>query len=78
LSTRPKILRRGNSQSNRSSLTPVACLDFKPNKCANYEKCSTIDFWEGLDKIIQEYVDGTTLEELAERHISKNASDFSI
>jgi Rrf2 family protein len=79
LSKSPKDYTAGEIlRVTEGSLSPVACLDFKPNKCANYEKCSTIDFWEGLDKIIQEYVDGTTLEELAERHISKNASDFSI
>ncbi|MFA7073656.1 MAG: Rrf2 family transcriptional regulator [Endomicrobiaceae bacterium] len=60
------------------SLSPVACLDFKPNRCGGYEKCSTIDFWKGLDKIIREYVDGKTLEELVAEHINKNAADFSI
>lgn len=60
------------------SLAPVACLETKTNKCSDYEKCSTLDFWEGLYGLIQNYVDGVTLEDLVNKHISKTANDYII
>ena len=46
------------------SLAPIACLDFAPNECDRYDQCPTIEFWEGMNRVITEYVDGVTLEEL--------------
>lgn len=60
------------------SLVPVACLETKTNKCATYDRCSTVDFWQGLYKVIQNYVDSVTLEDLVNKHISKTTNDFSI
>lgn len=60
------------------NLAPVVCLETKTNKCATYDRCSTVDFWQGLYKIIQNYVDSVTLEDLVSKHISKTSNDFSI
>lgn len=60
------------------NLSPVACLEYDTNKCSNYEKCSTVDFWIGLYQSIQKYVDSVTLEDLVSKHISKVTVDFSI
>lgn len=60
------------------NLSPVACLESDTNKCSNYEKCSTVDFWAGLYQLIQKYVDNVTLEDLVSKHISKITADFSI
>jgi len=42
-------------------LVPVTCLEDEENMCARYDICRTISFWEGLYKIINEYIDSTTL-----------------
>ena len=42
----------------------VACLESSPNLCERYETCQTVHFWEGLSKVITDYLDGTTLEDL--------------
>lgn len=47
------------------SLAPVACLDDEENQCPRREICSTLSFWEGLYKAVNEYVDSVTLAELA-------------
>ena len=60
------------------SLAPVVCLDTKTNKCVSYDKCSTVDFWQGLYETIQNYVDSVTLEDLVSNHIGKTSNDFSI
>ena len=45
----------------------VACLESSPNACGRYETCPTVHFWEGLNKVITDYLDGTTLGDLLER-----------
>ena len=44
------------------SLAPIKCVE---SRCENSEKCSTFAFWEGLNRAINDYIDSTTLEDLA-------------
>ena len=43
---------------------PVACEGLE-GACERAGLCSTVKFWTGLDAVIEEYVDGVTLAELA-------------
>lgn len=46
---------------------PVACAALEENsECPRSEICSTLMFWSGLDAVIEEYVDGVTLADLAD------------
>lgn len=47
------------------SLAPIPCVEDHPNRCPRKEKCTTLSFWEGLWSVINEYVDGITLADLA-------------
>lgn len=49
------------------SLAPIACLEDMPNRCDRQEECATLAFWEGLWKVINDYVDDTILEELVKK-----------
>lgn len=44
--------------------SPVACAAFE-DSCPRENICSTVDFWMGLDAVIDDYVNGVTLAELA-------------
>ena len=46
------------------SMAPVACLDESPNQCERAASCRTLKMWEGLHKLVQEYFDGITLQDL--------------
>lgn len=46
------------------NLSPVACLNSETNTCPRAEDCLTLDFWQGLYKTIDEYVDSVTLEDI--------------
>lgn len=46
------------------STVPVACQGIDAS-CPRIDICSTVDFWIGLDNVIEGYVDGITLEQLA-------------
>ena len=46
------------------NLAPVACLEDKVNQCERVKKCKTISMWKGLNKVITDYLDGITLQNL--------------
>lgn len=60
------------------SLAPVACLDDEQNQCQRSGSCPTLSFWKGLDKVIADYVDGITLQDLVDEQKALIGSDFSI
>ncbi len=50
------------------NLAPVACLGDPTNRCERCGECTTLDFWTGLYRTINEYIDRYTLADLlAER-----------
>ncbi len=45
---------------------PAACGELEqPGTCPRASICTTVQFWKGLDKVIDNYVDGVTLADLA-------------
>ena len=51
-------------RATEGSLMPIACLDDTPNQCPRQDGCQTLPFWEGLNDVIREYVDGVTLADI--------------
>lgn len=47
-------------RATEGKLTPTACV----GSCQKKECCKTFEFWNGLDVIINNYVDSKTLEDL--------------
>lgn len=45
-------------------LAPVACLEAGAPRCAREEDCATLPLWQGLDRLIQDYLSSVTLEDL--------------
>lgn len=45
-------------------LAPVSCLAEGAKKCVRRDVCQTIEFWEGLNTVINEYLDSKTLADL--------------
>ncbi|MGI5897327.1 MAG: RrF2 family transcriptional regulator [Oscillospiraceae bacterium] len=60
------------------SLAPIACLEDEPNQCPRFGDCATIAFWQGLYQAINDYVDGTTLEQLLDSAKQRAAYEFNI
>lgn len=52
------------------SLSPVACLDQKPNSCHRSLDCKTLNLWKDLDELIHQYFASITIDTLIQ-------SDFS-
>lgn len=58
------------------SLAPVACLDDNPNKCPRVSACKTLSMWENFYKMIEDYFEGITLEDLL--HAQTSGNDYVI
>lgn len=54
---------------------PVACLEGGENTCPNRSQCSTIKMWEGLYKVVDEYLSGITIADLINEK-SESSGDF--
>ena len=46
-------------------LSPVACLEESAAPCLRASDCRTLPLWQGLEKVIDEYLDGVTISDLA-------------
>lgn len=60
------------------NLAPVACLDSESNPCVRKCDCPTLAFWGGLHRVVNEYVDSVTLEEISASSREAGANDFII
>ena len=50
-------------------LAPVACLDSKSNECPRCADCLTLPLWQGLERVINEYLDGVSLRDVINGNI---------
>jgi Rrf2 family protein len=60
------------------SLTPVACLEDEINLCDRAEHCQTLSMWTGLNKVITDYLESVTLQDMLEQHQEKSADHYVI
>lgn len=47
-------------------LAPVACLECGADPCKRSAECKTLPLWQGLDRVICDYLNGVTLKDLIE------------
>ncbi|MCD8149124.1 MAG: Rrf2 family transcriptional regulator [Clostridiales bacterium] len=52
------------------SFAPIACLESEVNECERYKYCPTVGFWEGMYKVISDYMDSVTLKQLIDEHLN--------
>jgi len=60
------------------SLVPVACAEQEPIQCAHSADCPTLPVWQGLNRVINEYLDGITLRDIVEQHRNMGIDDYVI
>ncbi len=49
------------------SLAPVQCLETDPNLCERCGFCMTLPVWEGLNRVMADYLGGITLQSLIDQ-----------
>ena len=51
-------------QAAEGPLVPVACLEESSKPCTRAGDCRTLPIWEGLNRVVNEYLSGFTLQDL--------------
>ena len=59
------------------SIAPVSCLDSEVNPCERKNFCQTLYVWEGLYKVVNEYLDGITVQDIVDK-IGNTTADYII
>ena len=57
------------------SLAPVDCIKSGEVSCGRAHSCVTLPLWIGLDKVIDEYLDNITLQDLMTGNVDKLIQD---
>lgn len=60
------------------SIAPVACLEENADFCDQYPNCLTLDVWKGLEKVMSEYLDNITLQDILDKKAYQNAPNYVI
>ena len=60
------------------SLAPVACLEHDPILCERSDSCATLPVWQGLYRVITEYLDGINLQDIVDGQRANYANDYMI
>ncbi len=54
-------------RSADGTLVPVACLEEGSKPCSRAADCRTLPLWDGLGKVVNEYLGGFTLQDLTKK-----------
>lgn len=65
-------------RATEGSLAPVACLEQNPIQCERSSECATLYVWQGLNKVINDYLDSITLQDILDRRKSLYSNDYVI
>ena len=60
------------------SLAPVACLEHDPIECERSGDCATLPVWQGLYRVVNEYLDGITLQDIMDQQKERHTNDYII
>jgi len=59
-------------------LFPVSCLADEPNQCERKGFCKTLWVWQGLEKMINQYLDGITIQDILQTYNDAGANEYYI
>lgn len=60
------------------SLSSVSCLETESNLCERSGFCKTLPVWQGLNRVITEYLDGITLRDILDDYKAEDGNVYYI
>ena len=60
------------------NMAPVACMAQSPNSCERAEDCPTLFIWEGLNRVITDYLDSITVQDILDRQSEGYSNNYVI
>lgn len=65
-------------RATEGSFAPVSCLEYETNECPRADSCTTLYIWEGLYKVVNEYFDGITIQDILNHNSDLNGNNYCI
>ncbi len=60
------------------SLAPITCLEDEVNQCERSESCKTLPMWNGLNKVVADYLDGISLQDMLDQYHFQGVNNYNI
>ena len=60
------------------TLAPVACLEYEVNDCPRAAQCQTLFMWEGLYKVVTEYLDSVSVQDIIDKELPLSGDNYVI
>ena len=57
-------------RKTEGNLSPVACMMDSPNQCCRSAICKTLPVWQGLEKVVNNYLDKITLQTIIDGNLA--------
>ncbi len=65
-------------QLTEGGFAPVACVGNNPQQCLRSAECPTFPVWRGLYKVIYDYLDGITLQDIIDQQKAREIDNYMI
>ena len=79
LTRRPEEYTLGDVlRATEATLASVACLEAGAERCPRQGDCLTYPVWHGLDKVVNDYLDSITLQDILDRRQNAVGNDYVI
>ena len=65
-------------RATEGDLAPVSCLESGVNTCPRAAQCPTLFIWEGLDRVVSEYLESITLRDILDRAVPDSGDLYCI
>ena len=79
LTRRPEEYTLGDVlRATEATLASVACLEAGAASCPRQGDCLTYPVWLGLDKVVNDYLDSITLQDILDRRQNAVGNDYVI
>ncbi|MCL2023629.1 MAG: Rrf2 family transcriptional regulator [Oscillospiraceae bacterium] len=60
------------------SLAPIACIEKNAASCQRASHCKTLYMWQGLEKVVADYLDSITLQNILDNANKGGEADYVI
>ena len=60
------------------NLSSIACLEGEVNQCMMADTCKTLYIWKGLNKVIADYLDSITLQDILNNYQEQQIYNYVI
>lgn len=60
------------------SLAPVSCLEQDPIECPRCNECATLPVWQGLNRVINDYLNSITLQDILDQQKERYINNYII